>query len=743
MVAVATGAWTGAPARGSTLAKRRRDALSGEFSSRTVDIVVKRLAKAGIGVYELGSDAPIVEPMAPVSPLRLSESQARNAALGAWARSGLTGAQLDELAPIPEDQRTLVPPVSALVAAYVDVGKTPGAKFARAVMGTQSWDDVHAVVFPAVILDLFVSDILTKAGGGTASGASAPKSVRLTAFDAPTATPGQAPSDVCTTAQTFVNKVVEGIFSVIPKVSPPDPSGITSILGTFLGSMINKGLEIGAKVVNGLVQGAQYAVTAAGKTLIQPVLNVVATIAGVVAVVAEVVTKLQPWALSVRADPSNTRKAVGKEKGLPGAFHLDVQTALLNGDWPADLVGCARVAGVTLPPLKPQDAPVRWTLSGRTDLIQPTSPTDTTLSKDSTADLEYETTNEPERNAKRGELQQGGVLATAHVTRNDLDQVQMSLVNLLYSQIPAAIAPIVTPALRSLLQPAISNALAGLTRLRDPAPSFATLIVAYHDPPKSKGGACGASAGPVSSGDWTIRPIVTCDRIGLKIEKVGGFKLNATFALLVDHPHLQLTTSNKKGKASVTGAELVGIKGVLIDFGAGAANPTADNVPFNYDVPLKVEIPVTGGSDDDPESVTVTWHVNVKPALTGQNATLLANGQYALNGSVGATKTPALSVVKSLTNSISGISLGPSGIVIAVKTQFTAGAETPAPAKGAFVSLTASFGVTNGSSLGASLGRCHGVTLDLSLGEHHGRARVTKTFFHRSETVPNVPLCTG
>jgi hypothetical protein len=744
LMAAVTGTSTGSAHGSARMERPAQRESAGRFSQRAVNKVIAGLARAGIGVYRSGSDEPLVAPEEPVSPLRLSESQARNAALGAWARAGMTGADLDELIPIAAEDQTIVPPASALIAAYVKVAKTPGAKLARTVMGRQDWSNVHAAVFPALVLDLFVSDVVTSAAGS--SPLDSPRT-SLVSFRAPAGVPAQPTGGACSATQNFVNQVVQTVFAAIPKINPPDPSSVSRTFGSFFGSIINTALQIGATVVNGLVQGAQFAVVNGIKVLIQPVLNAVASIAGVVAVIAEVGTTLQPWTLVLRADPSMTRKAVGSEKGLPGAFHLSVQTVGPSGDWPRDVADCARVAGVTLPPLKPRDAPVRWNLAGVPNFVRATSPTETTLNDASAAELHYETASEPEETAKRGEERTGLVAATAQVRRTELDALQASLVNLLFSQIPALIGPIVTPVLRGTLQPAIDNALAALVRLHDPAPAAASVKVVYHEPPKPKEtpAGCGGSSGPSTSGDWTIMPVVSCQRIGARIDKVGGLKGKITFALLVDHPHMQLDLSTRDGKTTVSGVELVGIKGILIDFGVGVANAATDNMNFRFEVPVEIEVPVRPSKDGMPRTLKVGWSVVVKTALVGNNSTLLARGRYGLSGPLGVrngkVETPTLRVRQSLIDSISGITLGPSGIDIAIRTRFAAGADAPDAAKGAFVALTASFGVTNGSSLGAPVARCHGATLDLGFAGGQGKTAVRATIFHRQQVLPDVALC--
>jgi hypothetical protein len=201
----------------------------------------------------------------------------------------------------------------------------------------------------------------------------------------------------------------------------------------------------------------------------------------------------------------------------------------------------------------------------------------------------------------------------------------------------------------------------------------------------------------------------------------------------------------RDGKKIVTGVDLTGINGILLDFGAGAADPRTDNQNFEVEVPIDMEVPVQPRAPGLPQSMRVTWTVAIKTALTGENATLIASGQYALAGPLtihdGTVDGPAVTVEKSLIDSISGLSLGPSGIDILVATRFSAGGATPDGTDGAFGEFTASFGVTNGSSLGASLVRCHGASLALVLGGGARGSDANQTFFNRDDTVPDVPLC--
>jgi hypothetical protein len=246
----------------------------------------------------------------------------------------------------------------------------------------------------------------------------------------------------------------------------------------------------------------------------------------------------------------------------------------------------------------------------------------------------------------------------------------------------------------------------------------------------------------------TVIPRVDCQKIGVKIEKDGDLKLNIGFALTVDHPRIRPHFATKKGKKILAGVDLEGIRGIVLDFGAGAASGAAANQKFRVKVPVTVEVPVHPREKGLPSSIKVEWTILVQTAITGNNSTLLARARYGLAGRLGVRKgavsVPSLGIEESLIDSINGITLGPSGIVIAVKTRFVGGAGTPASMKRTFASLTSSFGVTNGSAFASPLVVCRGSSLSLVFAAGGGGlAATTKKFIERMQVLPDVPLCQG
>ncbi|WBB70095.1 hypothetical protein [Micromonospora sp. WMMD812] len=126
---------------------------------------------------------------------------------------------------------------------------------------------------------------------------------------------------------------------------------------------------------------------------------------------------------------------------------------------------------------------------------------------------------------------------------------------------------------------------------------------------------------------------------------------------------------------------------------------------------------------------------------------------------------PTFTVVKSIVNSIAGISLAPSGIVFAIESKFQFGIGVPTAFAGPYIKLNADVGITNGSALSAVIPRCVGATLDgkiagvgLSVSSKAAavlkkvlgpKTKITadleqqKSFVKKSQTIPENITCTG
>lgn len=282
-------------------------------------------------------------------------------------------------------------------------------------------------------------------------------------------------------------------------------------------------------------------------------------------------------------------------------------------------------------------------------------------------------------------------------------------------------------------------------------------------PPKSKNGL------KVTAGDWEVEPYNTDSALGLKI----GYKANANIKVFADlalkRKNLRIRSNMKISGGSVdAGGTFVidGLEAIALDLQAGAAQAGSANKKFRVEVPVDIVMQIPG----EPLVYSNKWTFSVTTAFGGNNATIVGNGEWALSGSLGVLNgeivAPSLTTTKSIIDSITGLSLGATGIVFAAETKYQFGIGIPAAFAGPYSKLVVDFGLTNGSSLGAPLARCVGASLDLWVGGGMGltlsasvfdalkkvlpkNAKIdlslekVKNVFHRSQILPDVPLCTA
>jgi hypothetical protein len=213
-----------------------------------------------------------------------------------------------------------------------------------------------------------------------------------------------------------------------------------------------------------------------------------------------------------------------------------------------------------------------------------------------------------------------------------------------------------------------------------------------------------------------------------------------------------------------------GIKGLEVSLAAGTEDGDNDKVRVEVPVEIGIPIPPSPATAGLPLQITVEFTFSVETAITGKNSTIQALGKYGLSGPIGVrggkVLAPTFSVEQSIIDSLQGLTLGPSGVVFAVKTKVQAGLGIAEAYAGPYGFVTTSLGVTNGSSLGAPLARCKGATLDMEVGggasieissplvdalkkllppgtELPEEAETSTNVLHRSQVVPDVPLCQG
>lgn len=286
-------------------------------------------------------------------------------------------------------------------------------------------------------------------------------------------------------------------------------------------------------------------------------------------------------------------------------------------------------------------------------------------------------------------------------------------------------------------------------------------------PPASKGSVA------IPAGPYTITPGYKAGELSLDVDREGALKIGVHFAFPVSNLSIDSGASIKGGLIAGSRFVISGIKGIDVSLSAGAAGGEADNEKIKVEVPVKVSIPVppSPATAGLPLEITIEFTYSIETAITGQNSTLVASGSYGLDGPIGVSGgsvlTPKFTVIHSIIDSLTGITLGPSGVVFAVKMKVQAGLGIPEANAGPFASVTTALGVTNGSSLGAPLARCKGATLDMNVGAGvslsistplldalkkllppgiaipDSKDLLDTNVLHRTQVVPDVPLCQG
>ncbi len=285
-------------------------------------------------------------------------------------------------------------------------------------------------------------------------------------------------------------------------------------------------------------------------------------------------------------------------------------------------------------------------------------------------------------------------------------------------------------------------------------------------------------AGPASLtvpvGAWTAKASGSPNKLGLEVSYAGPKNLKVGIALNFEVDNLRIDSGVRitDGQVVESGFVINGIKGFTVDLSAGIGAASGANGKIKVELPVKLTFPIPPGPATAglPVTITVTYTFIVETALVGQNSTLLGSGAYTLDGPIGVAGgevlAPTFGVKTSIMDSISGITLGPSGIVLAVKTKVGVGLGGPSANFGPYGALTIAMGVTNGSALGAPLARCVGAALDIKVAGGIGLSvsptvatvlarllpkgtkiensvETSAVVLSRKQVLPDVPLCTG
>lgn len=440
------------------------------------------LDAAGIQVVERERDLVAIE-----APVILTRVQSDRLLADVRPAVGVLGSALDGLAPLPAD----VPSMSYIVAAWVDSGTSVAAETARQWMGEQDWTQAPQVQFPEAVLAMFVNDFASMIDDA------APAGDETVVLDADAFVP-PGPDDVeplpsvsgfarsgfagpCTAVQNFIGATITALVNAlrIPKVNG----------GGILGDLLNAVTTI-INVAIGFAAGAARVLI---DELTAPVFDLIRVAVATIGIATQFTSFFRDHKLTVVVDPSQSardyRFAVGAEADIAGQFVARAPS--LTGEWPSELVDCARSTGVTLPQAIGVGAETTWTVEQATAVIAPATLT-TKVRDDHSARLDFTTGRESEEQAA-GELRNAAARVTARIQRKDVEELlqlgrsQVALAKaLVLGRVPLPLRPVVEAALSAIIDPLLKRAdaeLAGAAAGIFALSGVGQVFVSFHVPP--------------------------------------------------------------------------------------------------------------------------------------------------------------------------------------------------------------------------------------------------------------------
>ncbi len=474
------------------------------FTSDTSAALIAGLARSGIATFsDTGSSAPEQPLGTNASPFELLDFQAHALAVGAWAGTTWSGAELDGVLPVPAGTADAAP-ASVLLASYVGAVDSPGAALSRALLAGQDLLQPSTLRFPGLVLVLFVSDLATNGGKAPGPGASqslspSPSQAEVdgsaqlamaghTAAGEPIL-PAIELGSICSATTNWLKAMINRVFNALKLAEPSN----------FLGAIFVTVWNYAVDRLQALVQGVITTVSDA-------VLGSIRSVAAAISVAAEQVASMLPYAVRVVASGGTAASAfVLDEDRHEGVFTASVTAGDLPA-WPAVLQDCASVAGIALPDFTAHNVPLTWgAIQAPGDPLLAPLDSATTAVTDGAGQATWRFLTSVDPGDPKGErITQLDSLSVA-IHRPELDQLRDKLTTALLGPIPAVLRPFLT----GLIAPAFDGLQGRLSKLLDArGTGWAALI--YHGtaspapsrpatPPPS--GAC--SPNPVAAGAYS------------------------------------------------------------------------------------------------------------------------------------------------------------------------------------------------------------------------------------------------
>lgn len=255
-----------------------------------------------------------------------------------------------------------------------------------------------------------------------------------------------------------------------------------------------------------------------------------------------------------------------------------------------------------------------------------------------------------------------------------------------------------------------------------PAPTWDVTTAAYTAgpdgdslPPPSKGSSVEATVGPFAA---EVGRKVTGDQSEFSL-KLGysknGVTVGVEFATTMTSPQVDANLGFSGGSLKRQDLRIDGLKDISVKLISGSETGLSGNFKSRIEVPIELNFPLPTAV---PLTISIRFKAIVETAFSAKNSTLEAKGKVRLDGPLGFSGgkgiVPTANVIESPIDTLTGISVGVTGVVVAAQIKVLVGLGIPAALAGPFGAITISYGLTNGSAIG--IVQCKQATLDVVAG---------------------------
>ncbi|MEW2382093.1 hypothetical protein AB0873_08365 [Micromonospora sp. NPDC047707] len=234
-----------------------------------------------------------------------------------------------------------------------------------------------------------------------------------------------------------------------------------------------------------------------------------------------------------------------------------------------------------------------------------------------------------------------------------------------------------------------------------------------------------ATAGDaVTAGRFRMTPTCCAEGVGLRFGYDDGeIRMTGEVTLIMQRPSASFDLAISGGTVTRAEFSVTGGAGLRVAVKAATRVGNVRNLAKSVAVPVQFSVPV-GTILGIPFSATVDQVLDIRTVFTAKDGSIEAAGEYALTGALGygyhrpywGPVMPAgFTVRDSLTNSITGVSIGVNGILFGYDVKFTVGIGALGFTAGVYAGLRAGVGATLGSGAGAPLAVCRGAGINVTL----------------------------